>query len=170
MAYEWCFFRISLLVGRSDTATVFFPHFFARGEGYTAKVFFPHFFARAKKRSQRKHAKGEIGVIRRTKAELLSLLINPYPFGIPLTPSWQNGVAQSTEILCGRAKLLRRPCRGCWPKAEQGAILFRGERGATNDVPKGLTILQNIPLSGYPYPATLSGICFANATSPVGGG
>ena len=49
-------------------------------------VFFSHFFARAKKRSQRNHAKGEIGVIRRTKAELLSLLINPFPFGIPLTP------------------------------------------------------------------------------------
>ena len=28
----WCFFRISLLVGRSYTAMVFFPHFFAYGE------------------------------------------------------------------------------------------------------------------------------------------
>jgi hypothetical protein len=106
---------------------VFFPHFFVRGGSYTALVIFPHFFARAKKRSQRKHAKGEIGVIRRTKAELLSLLINPFPFGIPLTPSWQNGVAQSTEILCGRAKLLRMPDRGCWSELEQSAVLFRGE-------------------------------------------
>jgi hypothetical protein len=64
----------------------FLPTSFARGGSYTAMVIFPHFFARAKKRSQRKHAKGETGVIRRTKAELLSLLINPFPFGIPLTP------------------------------------------------------------------------------------
>ena len=89
-------------------------------------------------------------------------LWKPHPF-------WQKSFTQPAKVFCGRARLHSLPYRGCWPKAEQGAVLFRGERGATNDVPKGLTILQNIPLSGYPYPATLSGICSANATSPEGG-
>ena len=101
---------------------------------------------------QRNHAKGETGVIRRTKAELLSLLINPFPFGIPLTPFRQNPHTHSTKISRGRAILHGLPCRGCWPKSEQGAVLFREKRET------GLLTTKR-------YRA-LSGICLANGHLP----
>ena len=107
-------------------------------------VIFPHFFARAKKRSQRNHTKGETGVMRRTKAKLLSLLINPFPFGIPLTPMGQDLLAHPIMIL--------RAGQNCFAGLigdvgrNRNRVLFcfeETENGAT----KGLTILQDIPLS-----------------------
>ena len=55
------------------------------------KVFFSVLSFLVKRKYQRNHAKGEVGVIRRTKDKLLSLLINPSPFGIPHTPLGKRG-------------------------------------------------------------------------------
>ena len=60
---------------------------------------FPDFLFSKKKVSQRKRTKGETGVIRRTKAELLSLLTNPFPFGIPLTPFGKGGLVRQGVFL-----------------------------------------------------------------------
>jgi len=82
--------------------------------------------------------------MRRTKAKLLSLLINPFPFGIPLTPMGQDLLAHPIMIL--------RAGQNCFAGLigdvgrNRNRVLFcfeETENGAT----KGLTILQDIPLS-----------------------
>ena len=90
-------------------------------------------------------------MVTRTKVNFC-LAPQPLPLWNPPHPLCRKGLTQPTEMLHSRAKLLRRPCRGCWPRSERRAVLFRGERGATNDVPKGLMILQDIPLTGCPPP------------------
>ena len=116
-----------------------------RKRSYTVLVFLSNFLCSKKVGQRRSQGKG--GRSRSKQVLTRSLqrppLWKPHPFG-------QKSFTQPAKVFCGRAKLLRKPDRGCLPKLERGAVLFR--KKPRMRPPHFLNESINVPLTGCSYP------------------
>ena len=100
-----------------------------------------------KRKLQRKHAKGEIGVVARTKVNFC-LAPQPLPLWNPPHPLCQKGPTQPTKIL--------RAGQNCFvclvgDVGESGTRCCFVSGETRSSTPKDQTVLQNFPIAGYPY-------------------
>ena len=107
---------------------------------------------------QRNHAKGVRGCFF-DESDAFAEENNAPPPWNPHTPLGAKLACSICQDFTGRAKLLRLPDRGCWPRSEQSAVLFR-RTGKIKKAPQPDTsiILNNMvkhPLSRTSLPFML---------------
>jgi len=103
---------------------------------------------------QRNHAKGETGVIRRTKAQLLSLLINPFPFGILLTPSVKRGLLNLSRFYAAGQNCFACLVGDVGRKRNRVLFCFEKEHERSRQIPNDSAkhSLDRIPIPHKPSP------------------